>query len=441
MSLLLKEITRIDKQAADVLKGEDLKTDAEIQTLTREDLHELFPESKNFKRRRTIFDIIHKQKPVEVLLKNLKDFIPHESFRAALTNNGVLVDYLRILKDIQAEVKNVQKFIDTHVGFLEEFSKNPPDQESANMEGQPYGLQKEAQGSCTSDAFGPKLPQIGPTGGHPQEQESQSTLQTLWSYLPSLSSSDTSEAGGQMVLSPGPTEGHSQGTKCPSPSASSSPVKLHSGAQGTSEANGQMVLSTGPTEGHSQGTKSTLTYKMVVSGKTFEQHLVLMDKVKKQVANQFRLCEDNWDNKITFVFCPISSRIASDVEAALTDFKVSSGDKPIILVLMHHAHGVKCTPSFRTWHDDAKVVLHVNVFYHETTGLLKCEENNAAVTEIANKLQESFFPRSKDTSGNAQGVGAATGVTGRSSSRGDGNHRGSKVGNRYFSNMFGGNNK
>lgn len=56
---------------------------------------------------------------------------------------------------------------------------------------------------------------------------------------------------------------------------------------------------------------------MIVGGKTFDAHQQLMEKVQDQV----RLIESSQDYKVTFVFCPISSRVASDVEAAMTDVR------------------------------------------------------------------------------------------------------------------------
>ncbi|XP_028461261.1 uncharacterized protein LOC114573323 isoform X4 [Perca flavescens] len=321
MSRLLDEIRRSNKTAADVLEKADLRTDADIQSLTREELHELFPENKNFKLRRTIFDIIHKQKPIDVILRELKEFIPHESFRTALTNNGVLVDYLHIMKDIKTQINNVQNVLDAHIAILEEFSKNPPDQEPV---------------SCN-------------------------------------------------------------------------PVKL---------PNGQP-------DGRSQGARDTLEYKVIVGGKTFGAHRQLMEKVRDQVQDQVQLIESSQDYKLTFVFCPICSRVASDIEAAMT---YVTDDKPVILVLMHHAREVRYTTSMRTWSDHANVVLHVNVFYHETVhGLLKDQQNDAAVTQIQNKLLECFVPKSEYSSGNAQGGYAASGLTCSTSVRGGGNNRASET--------------
>ncbi|XP_034383586.1 uncharacterized protein LOC117727410 isoform X2 [Cyclopterus lumpus] len=152
-----------------------------------------------------------------------------------------------------------------------------------------------------------------------------------------------------------------------------------------------------------QDAGAPLLYKMVVGGRTFDTHLKLMQEVEKPFQNRLRVCGALHDNKITFVFCPISSRIGADVDAAMVDIK---DDKPIILVLMHHTHEVRPVTSTKIRPEDDKVVLRVNVFYHETCGLLKCKENDAAVTEIKNKLWMNFVPRSNDRGGNSQGRGA-----------------------------------
>ncbi|KAA8583175.1 hypothetical protein FQN60_015721 [Etheostoma spectabile] len=371
MSRLLGEIRRSNKTAADVLEKADLRTDSEIQSLTREELRDLFPEHKHFKLRRTIYDIIHKQKPIGVILSELKEFIPRESFRTALTNNGVLVDYLCILKDIKTQINNVQSFLDAHLAVLEEFSKNPPDQETVSCNpvklpnGQPDGRSQGALGTGTSDTSGQMMLHTGPTGGYPQGPQRPNTSDTF-----------------------GPAERYNS-----------------------------------PTDVSPQGRQVTLEYKMIVSGKTFNAHQQLMEKVQEQVQDQVRLIESSQDYKITFVFCPICSRVASDVEAAMTDVK---DDKPVILVLMHHTRESKYTTPMRTWSAYANVVLHVNVFYHETThGLLKNQQNDAAVTQMQNKLLEHFLPQGEYSSGNAQGVGANRG--GSTSGRVGGNNRPSEA--------------
>lgn len=88
---------------------------------------------------------------------------------------------------------------------------------------------------------------------------------------------------------------------------------------------------------------------------------------------------------------------------------MSAGDKPVILVLMHHTHEAKNATSVRSCDDFSNLVLHVSVFYHDTMhGLLNCHQNDEAVSEIQRKLLEYSIIKSKDTSGNTQRMAADT---------------------------------
>ncbi|XP_034018560.1 uncharacterized protein LOC117503439 [Thalassophryne amazonica] len=124
MSVLLKEIEKFDRSAPSVFQEVGLQTDDEIQTLTRDDLQDLFPERKNFKLRKNIFDIIYKQRSDDVLLRELKECFSFESCRATLRANSVLTEYLNTLKELKTQVNNVQMVIERHVDQLEELNKN-----------------------------------------------------------------------------------------------------------------------------------------------------------------------------------------------------------------------------------------------------------------------------------------------------------------------------
>ncbi|KAM9356076.1 uncharacterized protein KZ484_014079 isoform 23-T26 [Pholidichthys leucotaenia] len=123
MSGLLKEIEGVDQKAAATLREADICTDAEIQCLSREELNGLFPGAENLKLRRKIFDIILQKKPTNDVLKEVRNLVPEESLRAALTGDGVLVDYLCLVKDIKTQVNNVTTFFDVQIDLLEEGSK------------------------------------------------------------------------------------------------------------------------------------------------------------------------------------------------------------------------------------------------------------------------------------------------------------------------------
>ncbi|XP_042283118.1 uncharacterized protein LOC121907556 [Thunnus maccoyii] len=123
----------------------------------------------------------------------------------------------------------------------------------------------------------------------------------------------------------------------------------------------------------------------VVTGKTFGAHQVLLDKVKNVETTR-----DLQESHVVIVFCPITSRVGSDVEAAMTDIKGSCGQKPVILVLMHHTRDVDYSTDGKRWSDVYdNVVLDVHVLFHETErGLLTCPKNHQAVDQIQKELQK-----------------------------------------------------
>ncbi|XP_036003456.1 uncharacterized protein LOC105919207 [Fundulus heteroclitus] len=325
MNILLKEIRDYKSDAAKVLQRADFCSDSEIQSLTREDLHELFPGAEKLKLRRKIFEIINKQKPVEKLLQDLRGFIPEDSIKDALSSNGVLVDYLRLLKDMKAQLNHVQSFIDAHVGLLEDIKAQPQ--------------QKHDPGPPAKTLDTPRKTVDTPT----RTLDTQITSRNL--------SNDT------------PTQ------------------KSH--VTGDQSARYSMPSRSGNYGAQVMGFK----YRTVISGQTFNAHNQILENLKSS-PHHLNLVEsqNSEDCQIVFVFCPISSRTGTDVDAAM---KMVTDDKPVILVLMHHAHEAKHVTPMGTWDHNPKIVQHVNVFYHETTrGLLDCKENNGAISTIGTELRK-----------------------------------------------------
>lgn len=58
---------------------------------------------------------------------------PISLLAAALANNGVLADYLNILRGMKNQMDHVQSFLDAHINFLEEVHKEKSG-ESSNGE-------------------------------------------------------------------------------------------------------------------------------------------------------------------------------------------------------------------------------------------------------------------------------------------------------------------
>ncbi|XP_063322853.2 uncharacterized protein LOC134622792 [Pelmatolapia mariae] len=123
----------------------------------------------------------------------------------------------------------------------------------------------------------------------------------------------------------------------------------------------------------------TVKVYTVVTGRTFGIETSIMNQVKKQKFTRKSVEETTSlkDCDVIMVFCPITSRIVSDVAAALRREEVSLSDKPVILVLMHHTRDVKYSTGGRNRAElGPKVKLQVDVLFHDTQrGLLDCDKN------------------------------------------------------------------
>ncbi|XP_039674317.1 uncharacterized protein LOC120570143 isoform X2 [Perca fluviatilis] len=116
--------------------------------------------------------------------------------------------------------------------------------------------------------------------------------------------------------------------------------------------------------------KATVKVFPVVTGRTFGADQVILEQVKR--SPEVEITRNLQDCDFIIVFCPITSCVGSDVEAAMREDSVSSGGKPVILVLMHHTRDPDYSTDVRRWSETFQnVVLDVHVLFHETQpGLL-----------------------------------------------------------------------
>ncbi|XP_039980668.1 uncharacterized protein si:ch211-245h14.1 isoform X3 [Xiphias gladius] len=391
---------------------------------------------------------------VDVLRKELQGFISNESLRrtfsilhfTALTNSGVFVEYLHILMDIRTQVNNLQIVLDAYVGLPEDISKNqegPEPEEGlsgtsnsttcgpaphksqtgchpqgaqgtgiADIMGQTMasswltggsrqGSRDSLPGAGIADIIGQSMASSWLTGGSRQgSRDSITTLSRKEFREDSLPGTGIADIMGQTMASSWLTGGSRQGSRGSLPGT------------GIADIMGQTMASSWLTGGSRQGSRDSITtlsrkeflevtYQMVVGGETFDAHLQLMEQVKGHVLDGAQFIESSQDYQTIIVFCPISSRVGSDVEAVMKGVR---DDKPVILVLMHHKREATYTPSAKKW---AHVLLQVDVFYHETQpGLLKCQQNDEAVSEIRKELLKHSSQRCKYTSeGSLPGAG------------------------------------
>ncbi|XP_069370787.1 uncharacterized protein [Paralichthys olivaceus] len=288
MTSLLEQIRLIHREAADNLIQADFTSDIEIRSLTREDLHELLPGTRNLRMRKQIFNLLHKPTPFSELQKELRELMQHALASSSRTDRWVLMDHIEFMK---TQLNIVQTLLNINIKLLETFST--------------CQRESEANKGSFSDT----------TGGHPQGAQGDS--------ITKRSAEDCQEA--------------------------------------------------------------RVKYMMVVGGKTFGAHEQLMKQVNDGNCGG-KFVEDSQESQITIVFCPITSRIESDINAVMIK-PVIPADKPVILVKMFHGIEAKSSLCGKTRTDDRNIVLQVTVFYHETKdGLLKCKLNDSAVSEIQQQL-------------------------------------------------------
>ncbi|XP_036964574.1 uncharacterized protein LOC119025278 isoform X3 [Acanthopagrus latus] len=131
----------------------------------------------------------------------------------------------------------------------------------------------------------------------------------------------------------------------------------------------------------------TVKVHSVSTGQTCGADDEILEKVKNMKWTQVKItgCQEC---DIIIVFCPITSRVGSDVSAAMRE--IPAGDKPVILVLMHHTRRVHFLTDVKKWSGIYQnVKLDVHVLFHETQpGLLKCPRNDEAVHQIQTVLKD-----------------------------------------------------
>uniref|UniRef100_A0AAY4CGG6 Uncharacterized protein n=1 Tax=Denticeps clupeoides TaxID=299321 RepID=A0AAY4CGG6_9TELE len=94
------------------------------------------------------------------------------------------------------------------------------------------------------------------------------------------------------------------------------------------------------------------------------------------------------ESNFILAFCPLVSRIGTDIDAALGKIPES---KPVILVLMHHTFDPDyVVPDSRRFVEGRDIYL-VDCLFYEDQGLLECSRNHVAHQNILQKIQVWLF--------------------------------------------------
>ncbi|XP_055728660.1 uncharacterized protein LOC129817437 isoform X4 [Salvelinus fontinalis] len=353
---LEEQIRGLSPVAAYALASAEITDDIEIQELTRGDLNELVPGVQHFKLRKKISELINKSKqdtakPIALVLNKLREFLPVDVMENALVPGGVLHGYFPILRDVEKQLAEALHFIQAHVGLLESYIG----EESM-----------EAQSSAASLSV-----DSATAGNQPSNVEGADTH------------FQKRTVASQIFTGSGLTE--------PRCKLEKSNFADCLGAGGRNQLSAQCHTDWRSSFGCGSSTSEPLNKKQAVKvhsqvcGKTLNTHLVLMKQVDDLAVGLKREETRPEDCQVIIAFCPITSRVGTDIDAAMS--KVPS-NKDVILVVMNHTFDHCFVTSQRSASHYKNVVEEVNVLFHDSLGLLQCETNDKAATLIHKALQK-----------------------------------------------------
>ncbi|KAM9494106.1 uncharacterized protein Hap1MRO34_004113 [Clarias gariepinus] len=120
---------------------------------------------------------------------------------------------------------------------------------------------------------------------------------------------------------------------------------------------------------------------ILVLGNTMNSHRLFMDRLKTKVKLREVSSVNECDYIIAFV--PIVSRAGTDIQAAVEKIPTC---KPVVLVVLHHTFDACSTPPDSRLCINRDRMFAVDCLFYEDQGLLKCQRNDKALTEMKEHL-------------------------------------------------------
>nr|XP_029532546.1 uncharacterized protein LOC115139381 isoform X3 [Oncorhynchus nerka] len=406
---LEEQIRGLSPVAASALARAGIKEDIDIQELTRDDLNELLPGLEHFKLRKKISELLTQSKqdtakPIDFILNEFRKFLPAVVMKNALVPGGVLHGYVPILKDLKKQQVKAVHFIQEHIELLESYNKEEP------MEAEGNAVSPSADSATAGN-------QLSNVAVHKQSVEGASERPGAVEVHPKRPRTDLPTSGKwQNFKEPPPHTSGAAGITCAPPSTTGSVQFRSRGKLETSKpcspyTSGAADIEpsatsykdrSSPVPGNIQapkekerkepgswnffsrlGTKHLPEVKVYyqVCGKTLNAHRALMKQVEDLGLKRKETSVE--DCQVIMVFCPVTSRVGTDIEAAMSQVP---GNTDAILVVMHHTFDHYFVTDQRSASHYKSVVEKVNVLFHDSVGLLHCKTNDIAVTLIHKAL-------------------------------------------------------
>ncbi|XP_046695301.1 uncharacterized protein LOC124379186 isoform X2 [Silurus meridionalis] len=95
------------------------------------------------------------------------------------------------------------------------------------------------------------------------------------------------------------------------------------------------------------------------------------------------------------VFCPVVSRAGTDIAAALKKLSTPPGNKPAVLVVLHHTFDPEYVAVDSSRAVTRENTVTVDCLFHEDQGLLQCGKNKEALTSVSHWIETRVAPKTK----------------------------------------------
>ncbi|KAF4073308.1 hypothetical protein AMELA_G00257170 [Ameiurus melas] len=144
-------------------------------------------------------------------------------------------------------------------------------------------------------------------------------------------------------------------------------------------------LSKHPTQGHTA--KKTLKHPVLkhftlITGKTLG-HDVDIERRLRELIPDLQKVQNVEESDLILVFCTIVSRAGTDLEAAVMELNTRAGDKPAVLVVLHHTFDPESVVPDSSRAVKRENTITVDCLFHEDQGLLQCRRNNEGFNSIS----------------------------------------------------------
>ncbi|XP_060719438.1 uncharacterized protein LOC132841192 isoform X2 [Tachysurus vachellii] len=129
-----------------------------------------------------------------------------------------------------------------------------------------------------------------------------------------------------------------------------------------------------------------LTYFTIISGKTLGHHVDIERKLQELIPG-LQMVMKLEESDFILIFCPVVTQAGTDIVEALKMLNTQAGDKPAVLVVLHHTFNPELIVPDSSRLVNRQNTITVDCLFYEDQGLLKCHKNNEALSKVVNWLQ------------------------------------------------------